>query len=76
MTMSERQIAAGEFKARCLAILDDVERNGEAVLVTKRGRPVARLVPLTRRKGASLRGSVRHEADLLAPIGGKWNAER
>jgi prevent-host-death family protein len=38
-----RKMAAGEFKARCLAILDEVNRTGEPVIVTKRGKPVARV---------------------------------
>ena len=38
-----RRIAAGEFKAKCLAILDEVNATGEPVLVTKRGKPVARV---------------------------------
>ena len=38
-----RSIAAGEFKAKCLAILDEVNATGEPVIVTKRGKPVARV---------------------------------
>jgi prevent-host-death family protein len=44
--MAMRSIAASEFKARCLALLDDVAKNGQPLVVTKRGRPVARLVPV------------------------------
>jgi len=38
-----RKMAAGEFKAKCLAVLDEVNATGEAVIVTKRGKPVARV---------------------------------
>lgn len=38
-----RKIAAGEFKAKCLAILDEVNETGEPIIVTKRGKPVARV---------------------------------
>ena len=41
-----RTIAAGEFKAKCLQIMDEVASEREPVLITKRGRPVARLVPI------------------------------
>jgi prevent-host-death family protein len=41
-----RSIQAGEFKAKCLAIMDEVNETGEPVLITKRGRPVARIVPV------------------------------
>ena len=39
-----RTVPAGVFKAKCLAILDEVNATGEPVLVTKRGKPVARVV--------------------------------
>jgi len=41
-----RTIPAGEFKAKCLAIMDEVHTGGKPVLITKRGKPIARLVPL------------------------------
>ena len=44
--MAERTYQASTFKARCLALLDDVAETRRSVLVTKRGRPVARLVPV------------------------------
>jgi antitoxin (DNA-binding transcriptional repressor) of toxin-antitoxin stability system len=37
-------MAAGEFKAKCLAVMDQVHSTGEPVLITKRGKPVARVV--------------------------------
>jgi prevent-host-death family protein len=40
-----RSFKASEFKAKCLAILDEVARTGESVTILKRGRPVARLLP-------------------------------
>jgi len=40
-----RTMAAGEFKAKCLAVMDEVKATGEAVLITKRGKVVARLGP-------------------------------
>ena len=39
-------IAAGSFKAKCLAIMDEVQQKREPVLITKNGKPVARLVPV------------------------------
>ena len=44
--MPERTIMASRFKAECLAILDQVDEMKISVIVTKHGRPVARLVPL------------------------------
>ena len=40
-----KQMPAGEFKARCLAIMDQVQKTREPVLITKHGKPVAQLVP-------------------------------
>lgn len=37
---------ATEFKAKCLGVLDDVRKDGAEVIITKRGKPVARLVPV------------------------------
>ena len=41
-----REIAAGEFKAKCLAIIDEVNSSGREVVITKRGKPTAKLIPL------------------------------
>ena len=75
--MSAKPIAtipAGQFKARCLAILDDVRRRRRGIVVTKRGKPVARLVPVEDADaGDSLRGSVLYEGDLVSPLSEPWN---
>ncbi|MBI4705329.1 MAG: type II toxin-antitoxin system Phd/YefM family antitoxin, partial [Deltaproteobacteria bacterium] len=44
--MKPKTIAAGQFKAKCLALLDEVAEHAESYVITKRGRPVARVVPL------------------------------
>ena len=78
MTMSEemRRIPAGEFKAKCLALLDEVSETGQSVVVTKRGRPVARVSPVTALAPRPLLGSVLKERDLVAPIGERWDEDR
>lgn len=73
MTKSQRAVPAGEFKARCLALLDEVAQTGRTLLVTKRGKPVARLVPVE--APPALLHSVRKEKDILSPIGEEWDAE-
>jgi prevent-host-death family protein len=72
MAKSERVVPAGEFKARCLALLDEVSQTGKPLVVTKRGKPVARVVPFDEPPG--LLHSVRKEKDLISPIGEKWDA--
>jgi prevent-host-death family protein len=45
-----KKMAAGEFKVHCLAVMDEVQAKREAVLITKRGKPVAKLVPVEKEK--------------------------
>lgn len=72
----ETTIPAGEFKAKCLAILDQVQAGRGSVTVTKRGKPVARVVPISAdRKTHSLAGSVLEEDDLITPLHDVWNVE-
>lgn len=80
LVMTKRRVArivpAAEFKAKCLALLDDVAERGSTVIVTKRGRPVARVVPLDDSRAKGLVGSVLDEGDIVSPIGEEWDAER
>ena len=73
-----REIPASQFKARCLALLDEVAATGQPLVVTKRGKPVAKLVSLGEQSPADLRGSVRYEReeDLLSPVDDAWEADR
>lgn len=76
MTMSKRrQMAAAAFKAECLAVLDRVAATGDSVVVTKRGKPVAEVVPVRRQPVRSLRGSVTAHGDLVAPVLGSWDLD-
>lgn len=71
-------IPAGQFKARCLAILDEVADTHQVVVVTKRGRPVAKLVPVDDAPAPTL-GSVTLVAEEDAAYfsaGEGWDAER
>jgi prevent-host-death family protein len=58
-----KTMSAAKFKDRCLSVLDDVQRTKSAVVITKRGRPVAKLVPCWRAPTTRrLAGSVLKEA--------------
>lgn len=75
MVMSYRTIPAGQFKAQCLAMLDEVAATGEEIVVTKRGRPVVRVLAAT--EPDSLRGSVTFNApdeELIEPVDIDWHA--
>lgn len=73
--MSARTVSASQFKAQCLAMLDEVAATGEEITVTKRGRPVARVLAAS--EPESLRGSVTYrvtDKELIEPIDVEWNA--
>ncbi len=69
--MTIKKIPAGEFKARCLSVMDSVHKTREPVLITKRGRPVAKLVPADEAPRdflGRLEGIVRIVGDIESPI--------
>jgi prevent-host-death family protein len=79
--MTMKELAAGEFKARCLAVMEDVCTTREPVLITKRGRPVAKLVPADTSRDdfiGRLEGIVKVVGDIESPIEGPkaWKALR
>ncbi len=64
------KVAASEFKARCLSLIDEVHERGESITITKRGRVVACLVPagdVDSRPWLRMRGKARWQDDPLAP---------
>ena len=77
IVMSEK-IPAGEFKAKCLQVIDDVQRLRMPIVITKRGKPVAKLVPITARSASfigSMRGTMEILGDIVAPVDVKWEAD-
>ena len=79
MVMNRNTIPAGKFKAQCLSLIDQVNRTHQVITITKRGKPVARLVPLEEEKARSLygffAGHVVEEGDIVSPTGEEWAAE-
>ena len=70
-------IAAGEFKNSCLKIIDEVSKHGLPVTVTRRGKPLVRIVPARERsKRPSLKGTVVHEDADIFSTGESWDADR
>ena len=71
------QIPAGVFKARCLGLLDEVEQQRKEIVITKRGRPVARLVPVSDQPAVvfgRLKGSGRIVGEIFS-TGDVWDAD-
>jgi prevent-host-death family protein len=73
-----KTLSAAEFRNRCLAVLEQVERTRVPVVVTRHGRPVARIAPIQADDGPTnpLRGTVEYEGDLVAPLDERWDADR
>jgi prevent-host-death family protein len=73
MPMKTKTIPAGTFKARCLAIMDEVASKRESVIITKRGKPVAKLVPVEKEKDDIFgffngKGTIEIKGDIVSPI--------
>jgi prevent-host-death family protein len=71
-----KTMAAGKFKDLCLKTLDEVARTRSSIVITKRGRPVAKLVPCGPVAAApSLAGSVLRETGDPYGTGEEWDAD-
>jgi len=77
-----KSVAISTFKARCLALLEDVARTGKPLLVTKRGKPLARLTAADHSRSSSPQDTLRHSVetlgDVIAPTtpAAAWDATR
>lgn len=76
-------ISISQFKATCLAVLEQVRRTGRPVLVTKRGQPIAEVIPPRAASTGSgwmgsLRGTVTIAGDTVSPAAddGDWDAHQ
>ena len=66
-----RKMAAGVFKAKCLSVMDEVSKKREPVVITKRGKPIAKLVPVEDAGEeflGRLQGIVKIVGDIESPI--------
>ena len=73
-------IPAGEFKAKCLKLLDEVAETRKPIVITKRGKPVAELKPVGDSKQSledyldDMKGSVTILGDIISPLDVEWDA--
>lgn len=74
--MKTATIPAGEFKAKCLKLIDEVAEKHQVLVITKRGRPVARLLPVPEKGDfvGSMRGTGEILGDIISPIDVEWEA--
>lgn len=72
-----KTMSAAEFKAKCLDVLDQVAARHEAVVVTKRGKPVAQVVPILKRPKhlwGAMKGAIEIRGDIVSPLDVEWEA--
>ncbi len=68
---------AGKFKAQCLKVMDRVKKTRKRIVITKRNKPVAQLVPIEEKELSlfgAMKGTAHTLGDIVAPIGEVWNA--
>ena len=72
----QTKIAAGEFKAKCLNLLDEVAETRKTLVITKHGKPVAQLVPMPPEVDpfGAMRGSGTITGDIISPLDNEWEA--
>jgi prevent-host-death family protein len=73
-----RQVPAAEFKANCLRLMDEVARQRRPIIITKRGKPVAKLVPVEEKPidlFGRMVGTIRICGNIVDPIDVEWAGE-
>lgn len=76
---TQMQLPAGQFKAKCLKLMDEVQEHGEEIVITKFGKPVAKLIPFVdraRKKShfGCMQGTATILGDVIKPIDVSWMA--
>ena len=75
----DKKIAAGEFKAKCLHLLDEVAEQRIPLVITKRGKPIAKLVPINDEPVdiyGCMAGTIKFLGDIVVPLDDvEWNAD-
>lgn len=72
-------IKAGEFKSKCLSIMERVKKNKKRIIITKRNKPIAQLLPIEEKVVLAygcMKGTVEILDDILSPIDEVWDADR
>ena len=72
-----KTMSAADFKAKCLDVLDQVAERHEPVVVTKRGKPVAQVVPIVKRPKrlwGAMKGEIEICGDIISALDVEWEA--
>ncbi|MBV2168841.1 MAG: type II toxin-antitoxin system prevent-host-death family antitoxin [Bdellovibrio sp.] len=80
--MANKKMPAGQFKAQCLMVMDRVKKYGQAVVVTKHGKPVVKVVPAQNDSEeekmspfGSMSGTIEVQGDVVGSLSEKWDAD-
>jgi len=73
---TDTEIGAGTFKSQCLKLMDTVAQTRVPLVITKHGKPVARLVPMPEPVDlfGAMAGKVLFEGDIVSPLDNEWSA--
>lgn len=75
---TQKIVAAGEFKQKCLALMDEVASLGIELVITKHGSPICKLTPLPKNLNQPrfgwLKDSIIIHGDLTEPLEEEWDA--
>lgn len=78
MSIYHHQIQVSEFKAKCLQIMNNVHEQQISIIITKRGKPIAKLVPIEDPDRSDIfgcmAGSITINDDIISPIEDEWDA--
>jgi prevent-host-death family protein len=76
IAMKATTVPAGEFKAKCLRLIDEVAEKRKPIIITKRGKPVAEVVPIPSQSDfvGSMQGTGEILGDIISPIDIEWDA--
>jgi prevent-host-death family protein len=75
---SIRHVAAADFKANCLRLMDEVARQRRPIVITKRGKPIAKLAPIEEEPidlFGRMAGSIKICGDIVGPIDAGWTGD-
>ena len=74
----QKVIKASEFKAKCLKLMDAISESGEELVITKNGKPVAKLVPYFKPQSivGMFKGEIEIFGDIMEPIDVEWDAQK
>lgn len=79
MRTKMKTLAAAKFKAKCLALIDNIAQDHESIIITKHGKPLVKVMPFDENKDINqkpLKGAATYIGDIVSPIDVEWEAAK